>query len=693
MTILYLTTAFHGNLCYSSISEARYKEVITTCYWPLLSLAQDLQIPLGFEFSGKTLEILQKLDPELLAKIKFWWQSGHIEIIGSGYVQSIFPLIPSEINKRNLQKGNEVYKRLLGKQPRIALVNEQCYAAGLVPLYQEAGYEGIIIDWVNATKYNDYPEELQYTTPLIQGCGRTTRVLWNNSIAFQKLQRYVFGDLSLQEYLSYIFSHYSPDHDRYLMVYSNDMEIFNFRPRDPKSLHSGFIKSDEIMLMKQAFSSLKSDERITFVTPSHAALKFTSPEIITPETAQYPILCKKQDKYNLSRWAVCGRENSKSNSLCYQAYSLLKLLQDYGKDHEEEWNKLIELWASDYRTHTTPEKWDDFRQRLLLFIAALKKKGDMISPNGKSLRNSKILPTNSMPVDGTKFLLPEEFKAEEFKTNEFTRDQNSKRNQSPIIDEQRSTVETSTVLLRLNGKKGGTIGELIFKEVTPIPVIKLLPQGYFKDVSYAADFFSGHSTIFLENRQLTDLGATSIRIEETQDKILLSCTTEVGEILSIQKVYALVKTKPLIEVNLSYKLKRKITPSFFRTAIITLNPECFDRNSLSYKTVNGGQCHEIFRVNGPIDQATPLNLGVSSHHCLGSTDGWISVGDSEKELIFMTNKSQTYSVPLIHFDQPKRDHYFFRIYNSISETDDTTKTSFRGTLSFTYWITARKILH
>ena len=34
--------------------------------------------------------------------------------------------------------GNEIYERLLGIRPSLALINEQAYSAGLVPLYLDA---------------------------------------------------------------------------------------------------------------------------------------------------------------------------------------------------------------------------------------------------------------------------------------------------------------------------------------------------------------------------------------------------------------------------------------------------------------------------------------------------------------------------------------------------------------------------
>ena len=61
----------------------------------------------------------------------------------------IGPLVPSRVTAENLRLGLEIYERLLGVRPRIALVNEQAYAGGLVGLYCDAGFDALIMDFDN----------------------------------------------------------------------------------------------------------------------------------------------------------------------------------------------------------------------------------------------------------------------------------------------------------------------------------------------------------------------------------------------------------------------------------------------------------------------------------------------------------------------------------------------------------------
>ena len=80
-------------------------------------------------------------------------------------------------------------------------------------------------------------------------------------------------------------------------------------------------------------------------------------------SAKYPILGKKEESV-VTRWAVCGRDNSKNNSLCYQAFKKIKTLDNLRPKSLNLKNRylseLVDCWGSDYRTHTEEEKFQNF---------------------------------------------------------------------------------------------------------------------------------------------------------------------------------------------------------------------------------------------------------------------------------------------------------------------------------------------
>ncbi|MFA5822202.1 MAG: hypothetical protein WC853_03915 [Thermodesulfovibrionales bacterium] len=68
--MLRLYSIFHLNLAYSSIPESKRKEVIEKCFWPLLTLATEDNIPIAIEAPAYTLEVIAELEPSWIAELK-----------------------------------------------------------------------------------------------------------------------------------------------------------------------------------------------------------------------------------------------------------------------------------------------------------------------------------------------------------------------------------------------------------------------------------------------------------------------------------------------------------------------------------------------------------------------------------------------------------------------------------------------
>lgn len=646
MPKLNLMTCFHGNLDYSSIPESKHREVLNKCYWPIISLVEDYGIKLGIEFPAKTLEIIDRLNHSLIEELKRLIEAGRIEFIGSGYTQAIFPLIPARVNLENLRLGDSVYRNLLGIKPEIALVNEQVYSKGLNRLYKEAGYKAIIIDWVNSLKSNPQLQESKFFATKAKGTdGEDISVIWNNSVLFQKLQRYVYGDVTLDEYIDFVKSHYSEIEDRVLMVYGSDIEVFDFRPRIPELLQSGKITEPEIKKITQAFSRLNAFDEIEFILPSKALDINYNDKVYEIGSPEYPIITKKQEKYNEIRWAVCGKNNYITNSRCYKAYKLLlEYEKEYGRQ-EDKWRRLIEFWDSDYRTHIEKKRWRRFRRQLDGFIEELRRR----------------LKEKTVPRD--KFIKK--------------------------IQIEDDIIETDYVLLRLSDKKGATIKELVFKNVSDKPLVRTTPQGYYDNISYAVDLFSGHTIILNEGRQMTDLSKAEIRTAEMKEKIRLSCQNNIEGIGKVTKDYYIYKNLSKVELLITLEFLKRIKPSFVRCGIITINPEAFDKGCLYYSTRNGGFDKELYHIKKSFDHAASIDMRISTRHCLGTTDEELEIGDKDIALIIRTDKSQTYSVPLIKFEDLK-ESFVLRIFNSIIEQDETSETFIAGRVKILFSYEAYK---
>ena len=83
-------------------------------------------------------------------------------------------MVPSDVNRANLRLGMQHYQAILGSKP-IALVNEQAYSSGVVPLYVEAGYKALIMEWNNpASSHPEWDPELRYFPQLARGVNQVT---------------------------------------------------------------------------------------------------------------------------------------------------------------------------------------------------------------------------------------------------------------------------------------------------------------------------------------------------------------------------------------------------------------------------------------------------------------------------------------------------------------------------------------
>src|SRR3989338_2744734 len=193
MNQLNLYAIFHGNLQFSSIERSDFNRAIDECYWPLINIVEKIKgLKIGIEFSGETLLEINKLDTRLIHKIKELAKKEKMEFIGSGFTQAIFPLIPYEVNVKNVEFGRDVYQKILGISPKIYFVNEQTVSDGIIDVYKNSGINSIISD------FDSSPEDIRFDfnnlyspAHVISQSKCKLKVLWSSSIAFQKFQRLI----------------------------------------------------------------------------------------------------------------------------------------------------------------------------------------------------------------------------------------------------------------------------------------------------------------------------------------------------------------------------------------------------------------------------------------------------------------------------------------------------------------------
>ncbi|MCP5071658.1 MAG: glycoside hydrolase family 57 [bacterium] len=605
--------------------------MIERCYWPLLSLATDLGIPLGIEASGVTLEAIRRIDPRWLERLRKLTQAGSCEFIGSGYAQLIGPLVPESVNRWNLRLGRERYEALLGTAPKLAFVNEQAWSAGLVPIYREAGFEGLVMEWNNAARaHPQWPDDWRYHPQLALGPrGETVPILWNDSIAFQRLQRMAHGELDPDELIDWLASH--GGQRRSVPLYGNDVEIFGFRPK--RFAVEPTLENGEWQRLRELFECIQSDDRFRWVTPGEA-LSFAATEHVDQslrlETPEQPCPVKKQPKYNLSRWAVTGRDDLEINSSCFR---IAQALERSPNAAETDWQELCELWGSDYRTHITEQRWQGYLDRLGRFRKRI------CEPANPSSMTQAPRPSNQPDSrwDRKGALL---------------------------------RFESDRLRVHFNIRRGLAIDAIWWKDVSSQPLVGTLRHGFFEDISWASDFYSGHAVYQSPGaHQITDLSPIEPFLEKDERGRAGLTGTLPTALGPIEKHWLIDLEKASIRLSHRFFWPRPCMGSL-RLGHVTLLPGAFDRSELFYSTCLGGGPERFELGKAGFDHGRAVSSLVSSGGVLGMTEGWMELGDREKSVRIERDPAMSACAGLICFE-PIGESFFLRASLSAREFDDT----------------------
>jgi hypothetical protein len=544
-------------------------------------------------------------------------------LIGSGYAQIIAPLVPARVTEENLAIGNECYERLLGIRPHLALVNEQAYSGGLVGLYLDAGYRALLMDWDNpAAHHPEWPAEARYRAERAMGSdGRTIALLWTNTVAFQKLQRFVHGDIELDNYVDYLRSQHGAN-PRALCCYASDAEIFDFRPGRYKT-EEKLSGESEWRRMQDAFARIAEEPGFDLVTPS-AVLKTENlkRQPLRLESAACPIPVKKQRKYNLSRWSVTGRDDLGVNAACQRIY---QGLSEANADRSV-WKELCYLWASDFRTHITEKRWIGFCGRL------------------KDMESRWSKPIEALP---------------------------SPRGES--IVERHVEIKTPTLRARLDRRRGLALSSLHFSNHTK-PALGGLPHGHFDDIQVQADWYTGDSVFEAPGEhKITDLESCDAQMwMDGRDTFAFGrIDTSKGPIEKTLRFHA---DAPRVDFDIAFHWE-EFGKGSLRLGHFTLLPDAFDWSKLTLTTHNGGKDFETFALTDQtIDHGAPVSFLVSASHGLGMTEGWAEIGDDKTRLRIEIDRK---TAPLLGLLTHRRigGSLFCQLVLSALELDDTSRPS------------------
>ncbi len=603
---------------FSAVAENERKTIIDNCLKPLLRLAED-GYKFGLQISVVSLEIIHSIDKSILPKIIKLVDDGRIEIIGNGYSQIIQPLIPWEVNLKNQMLGIDGYLEMLKTAPKIATINEMAFSSESTRSYADAGYETILMEWNNAYK-NNQSWNKNYKYFLAKICfhnSQRIKVMWGDSIAFQKFQRYVHGEISLEKYISWLEkSTRNAPKSSSLCLYCSDAEVFDFRPRRYGTESASAL--NEWHRIKLLFEWLdKNNFEVDLPSSSVTKDQNYSPNNISISNHINPIVVKKQEKYNINRWSITGRDDFNLNTSCYRIYNNLG-----NNSSNDKWKQLIFLWSSDLRTHIEIERWNKAK-KILKSLDKKSKNSDKITfnKNTKSvkLKHSSDEKDLDLCLGSNKLILD-------------TRKGLSLRSWS------------------CNGKK----------------YLGTIEHGYFDDISFAADFYSGISVLEpLGSRKITDLrvinnfevGDESVSAKFVNQETLFRKEFKILEDNSFEITQ---------QINLPSRSKMKIS-----NCIFTFFPQNWDVNSLYFSSILGGNTPERFKIVSDINHSENLNFNVGSKGGFSATDGSIDIGDQNKSINFRFNPSSCFFMPKIYFHKVDNNNFLLRLAFLSQDVDET----------------------
>lgn len=737
MSPLSLFTAFHGNLDFSALPDADRPLVIARCYWPLLRIPEELGIPIGFELSARTLRMLAAEDPEWLKHFRGLAERGLVEPIASGWAQIVAPLVPVEVNRANFALGRQAYEELLGFVPETWFVNEQTFADGLVPLYREIGAKRLVMEWNNPASRQVALRGLRcQPARLASEGGGGPVLLWNDSIVFQKVQRVVHGEIPFEDLDALLDRLVRGPAARMLCLYGGDVEIFDYRPSRALPARADADARPESDRLVALFRGLAEDPRFRFALPRDLVDPSESLPEVELGSAADPIPCKKQPRYNPTRWAVSGRDGFGMNTRCHDLLRTELAAERVGPQSvgENRREDLVDLWRSDFRTRATEEKIVEFETRIGLARERARARLERAAParaEGEDvvIVNPDACAWGRMPIAIPLRLPAGRFEALEVRTRrgnvlapsqvqvevEGLHRDGTLRDVRLVLEPEigpRSVlglelvaapraagggagpspvhaISTDRVSARFLAHRGGALESLAFPRVDPNPLVGTIAHGTFDAIEYTPDFYSGQVLAVLEDgSKRTDLRPARLELkEESSGSIRTTLSLRIESDLGLwQKTYRIYRHCDRLDLihDLAYHDARIAS---LRLGILTLLPEAWEGETLRYACVNGGAGPEWRRLarGVVVGQSKAVSSSVSATSCLGATEGWVAFSDHRRGVIVQGDRAEAAVAPMLDFESVD-DGFFCRLSHSAAEIDETRAVFLRGRRRFGFSI-------
>jgi len=153
-----------------------YEDVYQKSYIPLIdNIFEFSGIKFTLHFSGNLLEWLLENKPEFIEKLKVMAKRGQIEIIGGGYYEPIFAIIPYRDRIAQLKKLSDLIKKEFGLEVRGAWLSERVWEPNYPSFLNDTGLKYVIVD-DNHFRSTGITQKETFYSYITEDDGKTLRV-------------------------------------------------------------------------------------------------------------------------------------------------------------------------------------------------------------------------------------------------------------------------------------------------------------------------------------------------------------------------------------------------------------------------------------------------------------------------------------------------------------------------------------
>lgn len=207
MNIVYGTLILHANLQYAEIPKSEIPNVVNNSYIPVISeLIDKPKVQVAFNFTGVTLEILSNEYHEVIDLLKEGIKKKKFELTGCGYSHPIFPLLPINDIKKQIEYNEAVLKDVLNYKPTGFWLPELAYDPTLPRILKEYGYSYIFIDddlYSNSEELKNIANPYNYLKPNLEAYISEflkTKSLVKKIFKFFKIKKEILNRCKMQDF-------------------------------------------------------------------------------------------------------------------------------------------------------------------------------------------------------------------------------------------------------------------------------------------------------------------------------------------------------------------------------------------------------------------------------------------------------------------------------------------------------------